>query len=83
MHDLEQSNRDMSKFARSLNGEPEEEKGEIDEGRMTEAKISEEPKFFKTNNKHSQISSIVSGQPKEYKLPTMLLTKTEYLQKDL
>lgn len=83
MHDLEQSNRDMSKFARSLSGEPEEEKGEIDEGGMTEAKISEEPKFFKTNNKHSVKSSIVSEQPKEYKLPTMLLAKTEYLQKDL
>jgi light-regulated signal transduction histidine kinase (bacteriophytochrome) len=52
MHDLEQSNRDMSKFARTLNGELEEEKDEVDEGGMTEAKISEEPKFFKTNNKH-------------------------------
>lgn len=83
MHDLEQSNRDMSKFARTLNGELEEEKDEVDEGGMTEAKISEEPKFFKTNNKHPGKSWIVSENPKEYTLPKMTITKTEYLQKDL
>jgi hypothetical protein len=80
LEDLHQSNQEMGKFAKTLNAETEEEKEEIDEGRMNNANISELPRMFKTNTKQPENTKVnISSKYKEFKSPKMAYTKTEYL----
>jgi hypothetical protein len=80
LEDLHQSNQEMSKFAKTLNAETEEEKEEIDEGGINNANISELPRMFKTNSKQPENTKVnFSFKSKEFKSPKTIYTKTEYL----
>jgi hypothetical protein len=80
LEDLHKSNQEMDKFAITLNTEHEEEKGEIDEGGINNANISELPRMFKTNSKQPENTKVnLSFKSNEFKSPKMIYTKTDYL----